>query len=50
MVAFVSAWLGLGHKYFDGYRVWQRRTNMAFVATKALNAGEFKYTEMFTSM
>ena len=47
MVAFLSAGLGLGHKDFDGYRgrlrstrvlwlqgyrVWQRTTNMAFVA------------------
>ena len=60
MVAFVSAGLGYGHKDFDGYRgppgfcggyrVWQRTTNMAFMATKALNASEFKCTEMFTSM
>ena len=58
MVAFLSAGLGLGHEDFDGYRgrlrstrvlwwlqVWQRTTNMAFVALKALNASEFKCTE-----
>ena len=64
MVAFVSAGLGLGHIEFDGYRgmlrstrvLWwlqvflQRTTNMAFVPKKALNASEFKCTEMFTSM
>ena len=45
MVAFLSAGLGLGHNDVDGYRgrlsplvfcggyrVWQRTTNMAFVA------------------
>ena len=60
MVAFVSAGLGLGHKDFDcyrgrlrfcgGYNLWQRTTNMVFVATKALNTSEFKCTEMLTSM
>ena len=63
MVAFVSAGLGLGHKDFDGYRGKLRYTwvlwwlqgltedaNMAFVATKALNASEFNCTEMFISM
>ena len=57
MVAFVSAGLGLGHKDFDGstrvqwwLQGWQRTTNMDFVTSKALNASEFKCTEMFTSM
>ena len=63
MVAFVSAGLGLGHKDFDGYRCRLRFTRVlwwlqclaeddeyGFVATKALNASEFKCTDMFTSM
>ena len=63
MVAFVSAGLGLGHRYFDGYSGRVRSTrvlwwlqNLAvddeygFVATKDLNASEFKCTEMFISM
>ena len=28
MVFFLSAGLGLGHKYFDGYRGWLRSTRV----------------------
>ena len=63
MVAFLSAGLGLGHKDFDGYRGRLRSTRVlwwlqglaeddehGFSGLKALNASEFKCTEMFTSM
>ena len=62
-MAFLSAGLGLGHKDFDGYRGRLRSTRVlwwlqvlaeddehGFCGLKALNASEFKCTEMFTSM